>query len=85
MLHNHAAFWKEARLLTTLETSIKQSKEILDLLDMVLLPQDSAVIHCQGHLMGEDTIVLDLADAAFEVAAHRRNMSPFDGKLSSIS
>lgn len=40
MLHDHAAIWKETRLLTTLETPIKHSKEILNLLDAVLLPQD---------------------------------------------
>lgn len=85
MLHDHATIWKETGLLITLEISIKHSKEILNLLDAVLLPQDIAIIHWWRHLMEDDPIVLcnHITDAALEAVAHRRNISPFVGKLSS--
>jgi ribonuclease HI len=50
------ALWKEQGLLTTEESPIKHSREILKLLKAALLPKQIAVIHCPGHQRSEDQI-----------------------------
>jgi hypothetical protein len=56
ILHAHAAIWKERGMLTTTGSPIKHARDILALLDAVLLPKEVSVIHCRGHQKGEDKI-----------------------------
>ncbi|KAM6081421.1 uncharacterized protein VSU04_002112 [Chlamydotis macqueenii] len=53
VVHAHGAMWKERGLLTFQGKQIKDSKEILELLDAVQLPQEVAIMHCKGHQKGE--------------------------------
>jgi ribonuclease HI len=58
ILHAHTAIWGEQGMLTASGSPIKHSQMILKLLDMVLLPQQMAVIHCPGHQKMDDPIAL---------------------------
>lgn len=53
MVHAHGAVWKERGLLTSQDKQIKYSKEILELLEAIRLPQEVAITHCKGHQKGE--------------------------------
>ena len=53
MVHAHGAVWKERGLLTSQGEQIKHSKEILELLEAIKLPQEVAIMHCKGHQKGE--------------------------------
>jgi ribonuclease HI len=67
----HVAIWREQRMLTASGSPIKHSQIILKLLDVVLLPQQVAVIFCLGHQKTDDPIPLGnkKADAAAKEAA----------------
>jgi hypothetical protein len=70
-MYAHAAIWRERGMLTTTGSSIKHARDILALLDAVLLPKAVSVIHCRGHQKGEDKITKrnKEADEAAERAA----------------
>ncbi|XP_040979558.1 uncharacterized protein LOC115342139 isoform X2 [Aquila chrysaetos chrysaetos] len=53
VVHAHGAVWKERGLLTSQGKQIKYSKEILELLEAIRLPQEVAIMHCKGHQKGE--------------------------------
>ncbi|KAF6288380.1 hypothetical protein mRhiFer1_009115 [Rhinolophus ferrumequinum] len=53
-VHIHGALYKERGLLTMEGKSIKNKQEILKLLQAIWLPQQVAVIHCQGHQRGNE-------------------------------
>lgn len=53
MVRAHGAVWKERGLLTSQGKQIKDSKEILELLEAIRLPQEVAIMHCKGHQKGE--------------------------------
>lgn len=57
MLHARAAIWKKQGLFTVAGTRVKCAKEILCLLEAILLLSQVAVIHVPRHQKGEDTIV----------------------------
>jgi hypothetical protein len=43
-------------MLTTTGSPIRHARDILALLDAVLLPKEVSVTHCRGHQKGEDKI-----------------------------
>ena len=49
MLHADAAIWKERRMITDRNSSIKREDLILALLEIVQLLTQVAVIHCRGN------------------------------------
>ncbi|XP_039240890.1 uncharacterized protein LOC120323960 [Pipra filicauda] len=51
-MHAHGAIWKERGLLTAQGKTVKHAEEILQLLEVVQLPTQVAIIHCKGHLKG---------------------------------
>jgi ribonuclease HI len=53
ILHAHAAIWKERGMLTTTGSPIKHARDVLALLDAVLLSKEFSVIHCIGYQKGE--------------------------------
>jgi ribonuclease HI len=55
ILHAHAAIWKERGMLTTTGSPLKHACDILSLLDAALSPKKVSVIHCKGHLKGEQS------------------------------
>ncbi|XP_060042433.1 uncharacterized protein LOC132536978 [Erinaceus europaeus] len=52
--HVHGAIYLERGLFTAEGREIKNEKEILDLLEAVMLPSKLTIIHCPGHQKGED-------------------------------
>ena len=52
VLNAHAAIWKERGHLTTGESPVKFSDQILRLLEAVHLPTEVSVSHCKGHQKG---------------------------------
>jgi hypothetical protein len=58
---------------TTTGSPIKHARDILALLDAVLLPKEVSVIHCKGHQKGEDKITKGnkAADEAAKPAARQ--------------
>lgn len=56
MVHVHGAIYKERELLTAEGKTIKNKREILDLLQAIWLLQEIAVIHRPGYKKGEDLI-----------------------------
>ncbi|XP_042319843.1 uncharacterized protein LOC121928749 [Sceloporus undulatus] len=55
-LQAHGAIYKERGLLTSSGHPIKNSQEILALLDAVWKPKKVAVMHCKGHQYGDDPV-----------------------------
>jgi hypothetical protein len=55
-LHIHGAIYKETGLLTSTGKEIKNSQQILQLLEAVWKPQAIAVIHCPAHTNRPDKI-----------------------------
>ena len=49
VVHAHVTIWRERGLLTSGNKSIKHAVEILQLLEAVNLPNQVAIVHCQGH------------------------------------
>ncbi|GAB0208873.1 protein NYNRIN-like [Grus japonensis] len=56
IIHAHGAIWKERGLLTSHGAQIKNSGEVLDLLEAVQLPLKVAVMHCKGHQKGKTKV-----------------------------
>lgn len=57
-LHAHRAIYRERELLTAEGKSIKKNKdEILALLEVIWLPKQAAVKHCQGHQRGDSLVI----------------------------
>lgn len=67
----HGAIYKERGLLTAEGKTVKNKQEILKLLQAIRLPQQVAVIHCQGHQRGNELSALEdqLADTTVKSAA----------------
>ncbi|KAF6288375.1 hypothetical protein mRhiFer1_009110 [Rhinolophus ferrumequinum] len=70
-VHIHGAIYKERVLLTVEGKTIKDKQEILELLQTIWLPQQVAVIHCQGHRRGNEPSAIgnQLADTMAKSAA----------------
>jgi hypothetical protein len=62
-------------MLTTTGSPIKHARDILALLDAVLLPKEVSVIHCRGHQKGEDKIAK--GNKAANEAAKRAAMQEY--------
>jgi ribonuclease HI len=71
ILHAHTAIWKERGMLTTTGSPIRHARDILALLDAVLLPKEVSEIHCRGHQKEKDKIAKEnkAADEAAKRAA----------------
>lgn len=54
ILGEHGVVWKERRMLSS---GNKHSTEILCLLEAIKMPQQVAVIHCQGHRKGGTEVI----------------------------
>lgn len=71
VFHAHMAIWKERGYLTAQDAPIKYGPQILEILEAVHLPQEVAVVHCEGYHRGsyETTQGNRLADKNAEDAA----------------
>lgn len=56
MIHVHGAIYRARGLLTAEGRTMKNKQEVLDLLQVIRLPQQIAVIHCPGHQKEENSI-----------------------------
>ena len=56
MLHVHAAIWKERGHLTTRGSPVKYGDQTLRLLEVVYLPAEVSVSHCEGHHKGNTEV-----------------------------
>ena len=56
MLHAHAAIWKERGHLTTRGSPVKYGDQTLRLLEVVYLPAEVSVSHCEGHQKGSTEV-----------------------------
>lgn len=56
MIHVHGAIYRARGLLTAEGRTIKNEQEVLDLLQVIRLPQQIAVIHCPGYQKEENSI-----------------------------
>ena len=54
--HVYGAIYQERGLLTSEGKEIKNKQEILDLLDALMKPATSSIIHCPGHPKGRDSV-----------------------------
>ncbi|KAF6372030.1 hypothetical protein mRhiFer1_009769 [Rhinolophus ferrumequinum] len=70
-VHIHGAIYKERGLLTVEGKTIKNKQGILKLLQAIWLPQQVAVIHCQGYQRGNEPSAVRnrLADTTAKSAA----------------
>ena len=75
MLHAHAAIWKERGHLTTRGSPVKYGDQTLRLLEVVYLPAEVSVSHCEGHQKGSTEVARgnQAADQAAKRAALQNN------------
>ena len=69
--HDFAQIWKQRGFLTSCGKPIKHHQLIKDLLDAIMLPKRLAIVKCEAHTNGSDSVSLGnaRADAAAKQAA----------------